>query len=80
MTPVFDQRIDIFGIPVDLIVLAIGVVGGVVGLLWLRRILTIEPETRSFRATAGRDRPWVAIVGAVIVIGLVALAIAAFVR
>lgn len=77
--PMFDQRIDVSGIPGD-VVLAVGVVGGVVGLLWLRRILTIEPETHSFRATAGRDRPWIAIAGAVVVIGLVGLAIAAFVR
>lgn len=50
------------------IVLAIAVAGSVVGLLWLRRTLTIEPDVHSFRATSPPGTLRRALVG----VGLVA--------
>jgi hypothetical protein len=77
MRPMFDDRLSLMGIPAEVIVLAVAVVGSVVGLIWLRRLLTIEPEVHSFRATAGRGRSWPAIVAAVVIIVLTALALLA---
>ncbi len=57
LSPMFDARSSVPGVDVGAILLGVAVVGSVIGLLWLRRILTIEPETRSFRATAGSP-PW----------------------
>jgi len=76
MTPMLDARVAFLGVPADLLVLAIAVAGSIVGLVWLRRILTIEPETHSFRATAassGRARI-VITVGLILVAALLALA------
>jgi hypothetical protein len=50
--------IDVLGIPAGLLVLAAAVLGAIVGLVWLRRMLTIEPDARSFRATSGSARSW----------------------
>jgi hypothetical protein len=77
MRPMFDDRLSLMGIPAEVIVLAVAVVGSVVGLIWLRRLLTIEPEVHSFRATAGRGRSWPAIGAAVVIIVLTALALLA---
>jgi hypothetical protein len=50
--------IDVLGIPAGLLVLAAAVIGAILGLVWLRRMLTIEPDAHSFRATSGSARPW----------------------
>jgi hypothetical protein len=72
----FDSRQSIFGIPAEVIVLAVAVGAAVVGLLWLRSIVTIESEVHSFRATDPRGRPWIAIVAIVAVVTVLALLIA----
>ncbi len=53
----FDPRRSLFGVPASVIVLTMAVLGAVVGLLWMRRLLTIEPDTHTFRATA-RPARW----------------------
>lgn len=40
------------GVPVLLLILGFGVVMSIVGVVWVHRILTIEPDAHSFRATA----------------------------
>ncbi len=47
----FDDRSKLFGVPTQVIVLAVAVLGSVVGFRWLRRVTGVEPEVRSFRAT-----------------------------
>ena len=45
----------IFGLPTGLIPLALGIVGSAIGILWIRRIVEPDPETRIF-AVYTRDR------------------------
>jgi len=65
--------ISIYGLPPGLVELVIGVTGGAVGYVWLRRIGGIEPPPRVFRATnpsvPGRHRLLlaVAVAGGVLV-------------
>jgi hypothetical protein len=73
MMPMFDNRVSVIGIPADVIVLAVAVGAAIIGLLWLRRIVTIEPEVHSFRSTAGHERSWSAIAGVVALVALIAL-------
>jgi len=69
--PMFDVTVDVFGISLDLIVFAAAAVAWAVGMLLLRRVLRIEGDAHSFRATNRRDlTTTVTIVG---VVGLVAL-------
>ena len=46
--PTFDTREQILGLPPGLVVLAFGLIGTVIGLLWIRRIFEPDPETRIF--------------------------------
>jgi hypothetical protein len=81
LSPMFDERVSVRGVDVSVILLGIAVAGCVVGLVWLRRILTIEPESRSFRATAGsppwRSRLLAAAIAAVALLILLVIAILA---
>jgi hypothetical protein len=53
--PMFDDTAFlVFGVKPELLVLAAASVGLVIGLALLRRTLTIEPDSRSFRATDRR--------------------------
>ena len=70
LSPMFDDRVSVVSLPAELIVLAVGVGGVVVGLLWLRRIVTVESEPHSFRATADRPRRWPAIAAVLAVVVL----------
>ena len=58
-----------------LIVLAIGAAGTVVGILLLRRLLTIEPDSRSFASTrrGGRIWPYALIVAGLSLLALLAV-------
>ena len=53
--PMFDSRTSLFGVPGDILVLAVA--GGLVlaGWILLRRIVSVEREPRSFRATDRLD-------------------------
>jgi hypothetical protein len=78
LDPMFDNRVSLLGLPADLLVLLVAVAGSIVGLLWLRRLLTIEPEVETFRATSargGRGRVLVA-VGLIMVAALLAVGLA----
>ena len=46
--PMFDPRVQILGVPPGLVVLVFGLIGTVIGLLWIRRIFEPDPETRIF--------------------------------
>jgi hypothetical protein len=56
--PMFDERPSILGVPVDLVLFAIGMALAVGGLLLWRRLLPSEPEAHSFRATNGGSHVW----------------------
>jgi hypothetical protein len=55
MDPVFDNRVALFGIPANVLVLAVAAVFVVAGCLLLRRISRVDPEAKSFRATDRLD-------------------------
>ncbi len=55
LDPVFDNRTALFGIPSNLLVLAVAAAFVVAGCLLLRRIVSVEPEAKSFRATDRLD-------------------------
>ncbi len=70
----FRSTVNVGGLPAGVIVLIFGIVGTLLGWLFMRRALTIEPETHNFRATAP-DRPnWLLRAG--LGLGLAALALA----
>lgn len=54
----FDDRPQLLGLPAEVIVLVVAVLGSVVGYAWLRRATGVEPEVRAFRAT-DPPRRWV---------------------
>ena len=50
----FESHVTWFGFPPGYVVIAVGLVGALIGLLWMRQIVSGEPETESFLATARR--------------------------
>lgn len=69
--PRIDAQVTLFGLPGQAVVLALAIVGGVVGLIWMRRLRTIEPEVHSFRATSAPARRGQVLIA----VGLIATAI-----
>lgn len=54
--PMFGPHPGLFGIPAMAFILAFAAAISAVGIVWVRRLTEIEPESRSFRATASRPR------------------------
>jgi len=55
MDPMFDNRTSLFGLPGDVLVLAVAGGLAIAGWLLLRRIVSVERDPRSFRATDRLD-------------------------
>ena len=78
--PMFNQTVEVFGISIDLILFVVAAACWVVGMVLLRRVLHIEGDAHSFRATNRRDlTTTVTIVGVVafVALGTLVLAISA---
>lgn len=73
----FDSRVAFLGMPANGLVLVVAVAASIIGLVWMRRMLTIEPETHSFRATSPRTRRAGAVAATGLVIAGVLLVLAA---
>ena len=54
-TPMFDSRVSLWGLPLSTAIFAVAVAVLVAGVLWLRRITSVEGEPRTFRATTRPD-------------------------
>ncbi len=75
--PMFGPTAAVFGIRIDLLLLAVAAACWVVGMLLLRRVLRIEGDAHSFRATNRRDlTTTVTIAGVVAFVALGALVVA----
>ncbi len=51
LDPAFDARPSLFGLPTEVIVIAVAAALWLAGVLFLRRITHVDAEPRSFRAT-----------------------------
>lgn len=78
--PMFDPRVQILGVPPGLVVLAFGLIGTVIGLLWIRRIFEPDPETRIFAVYSRvRSRQRTALLAG-LVLGAVAIALVIYLK
>jgi len=78
--PMFDPRVQILGVPPGLVVLAFGLIGTVIGLLWIRRIFEPDPETRIFAVyTRVRSRQRTALLAG-LVLGAVAIGLVIYMK
>lgn len=78
--PMFESTSQILGLPPGLVVLAFGLVGTVIGLLWIRRIFEPDPETRIFAVyTRVRSRQRTALLAG-LVLGAVAIGLVIYLK
>ena len=73
--PMFRNTVNVGGIPAQVIILGLGLVLMIVSVLWIRRLMNIEPETHNFRATAPEHPNWLLRAG--LGLGFFALALVA---
>jgi hypothetical protein len=74
--PMFRNTVNVGAIPAQVILLGFAIVAMVVGWLWIRRALDIEPDVHSFRATAPVSPNWLLRAG--IGLGFVSIALVLF--
>jgi hypothetical protein len=55
LQPMFDSRVDVLGLPLSTVIVAVAFVVLVAGFAWMRRITGVEREPRTFRATTRPD-------------------------
>jgi hypothetical protein len=72
LDPVFDNRQSLFGLPTDVLLLAVAAGLSIAGWLIARRITGVDPEPRSFRATTRLEAS--DLITRVVVVGLVGIA------
>jgi hypothetical protein len=78
LLPMFDDRPSFLGLPYEAIVLAVAIVGLLVGAAWVRRISRADPEPRAFRASTPWRPPFAtSLAGAIAISGGVLLAMLA---
>jgi H+/Cl- antiporter ClcA len=73
--PMFRNTMNVGGVPANVIVLALGIIGTFIGSWLMRRALAIEPEVHSFRTTAPKPANWLLRAG--LGLGFVAVALVA---
>ena len=72
--PMFRNTVNVGGLPANVIILVLGIIGTLLAFYFVRRALDIEPEVHSFRATAPRPPNWLLRAG--LGLGVVAIALA----
>ncbi len=69
--PMFESRELILGLPPGMVMAAVGLVGLLIGFLWLRRIVEPDPETRIFAVyTRVRSRQRTALLAGLVLAGV----------
>ena len=69
--PMFESRELILGLPPGMVMVAVGLVGLMIGFLWLRRIVEPDPETRIFAVyTRVRSRQRTALLAGLVLAGV----------